>query len=77
MFLTFAFFVGTAVFAVGVYARFVLYNQTETAAKRQLREQALQIATTLGKTNSYRDAWRATEQTSRILGMRIEAFTGD
>ena len=77
MFLTFAFFVGAAVLVVGVYARFVLYNQTETAAKRQLREQALQIATTLGKTNSYTDAWRATEQTSRILGMRIQAFTGD
>ena len=77
MFLTFAFFVGAAVLAVGWYARFVLHNQTETAARRQLREQALQIATTLGKTTSYTQAWQATEQTSRILGMRIEAYTGD
>lgn len=77
MFLTFAFFVGAGVLAVGLYARFVLYNQTETAARRQLREQALQIATTLGTTKSYNEAWQATELTSRILGMRIEAYTGD
>ncbi len=77
MFLTFAFFVGAAVLAVGLYARFVLHNQTETAARRQLREQALQIATTLGKTRSYDEAWRATEETSRVLGMRIEAYVGD
>ncbi len=77
MFITFAFFVGAGVLAVGLYARFVLHNQTESAARKQLREQALQIATTLGKSKSYNDAWRATEQTSRILGMRIEAYTGD
>ncbi len=77
MFLTFAFFVGGAVLVVGLYARFVLHNQTETAARRQLREQALQIATTLGKAQSYEEAWQATEQTSRVLGMRIEAYADD
>ncbi|MFK7844212.1 MAG: sensor histidine kinase [Rhodothermales bacterium] len=77
MFLTFAFFVGGAVLVVGLYARFVLHNQTETAARRQLREQALQIATTLGKARSYEEAWQATEQTSRVLGMRIEAYADD
>ena len=77
MFLTFAFFVGSAVLAVGLYARIVLHNQTETATRRQLREQALHIATTLAKTKSYTEAWQVTEQTSRILGMRIEAYAGD
>ncbi len=77
MFLTFALFVGAAVLVVGLYARFVLHNQTQTAARRQLREQALQIATTLAKAESYTEAWKATEQTSRILGMRIEVYADD
>ena len=77
MFLTFVVFVGTAVLVVGLYARLVFHRETDSAARKQLREQALQIATTLGKADTYNDAWIAAEQTSRVLGMRIVALTGD
>ena len=77
MFLTFVMFVGTAVLVVGLYARLVFHRETDTAARKQLREQALQIATTLGKSPSYNDAWKAAEQTSRVLGMRVVAIAGD
>ena len=77
MFLTFAFFVGAAVLAVGLYARLVLHSQTETAARRELREQALFIGTTIGKADTYEEAWRSAEEISKILGMRIVAIAGD
>ena len=77
MFLTFAGFVGTAVLIVGLYARLVFHRETDSAARKQLREQALQIATTLGKASDYNEAWSAAEQTSRILGMRIVALAED
>ena len=77
MFLTFVVFVGTAVLVVGLYARLVFHRETDSAARKQLREQALQIATTLGKSDTYNDAWVAAEQTSRVLGMRIVALAGD
>ena len=77
MFLTFVVFVGTAVLVVGLYARLVFHRETDSAARKQLREQALQIATTLGKADTYNDAWVAAEQTSRVLGMRIVALAGD
>ena len=77
MFLTFTFFVGVGVLAVGLYARLVLHSQTESAARRQLREQALFIGTTIAKADSYEEAWRSVEEISRILGMRIVALAGD
>ena len=77
MFLTFVIFVGTAVLVVGLYARLVFHRETDNAARKQLREQALQIATTLGKAQTYNDAWVSAEQTSRILGMRIVALKDD
>ena len=77
MFLTFAFFVGVAVLAVGLYARLVLHSQTETTARRELREQALYIGTTIAKAKSYEDAWSSVDEISRILRMRIVAIAGD
>ena len=77
MFLTFAFFVGTAVLVVGLYARLVLHGQSETAARRELREHALYIGTAIAKANSYDDAWRTVQDISDILDMRVVAITGD
>ncbi len=77
MFLTFTIFVGTAVLIVSLYARLVFYRQTDRAAGEQLREQAIQIALTLAQAPTYKDAWEAAEQTSRVLGMRIVALRED
>ena len=43
MFLTFVVFVGTAVLIVGLYARLVFHRETDSAARKQLREQLAEV----------------------------------
>lgn len=77
MFLTFALFVGSAVLGVGLYARLVLHKQTEKAARNDLREQALSLATVIGKAPNHKEAWLVANQASQFLGIRIQAFSED
>ncbi len=77
MFLTFALFVGAAVFGVGLYAGLVLKGQFENATKRMLRDQGVRLVAALVDAPSEADAWFAMDQASRLLDMRIIVMRDD